>query len=169
MEYQPLVIIGSARKDGNTDYFVKEVFKNIKHKEIHLLDYNIYPYNYENTYKEDDKFDSLIVEILSFHTIIFATPVYWYSMSGIMKNLFDRLNDLVSIRKEVGRAFEGKTSSLIISGTDPELPDGFEIPFNLTTSYLNMNYKQSIYFTEEKKGLLKKSRNEINLFLSRLP
>ena len=169
MEHQPLVIIGSARKDGNTSHFVDQVFKNIKHKKIYLLDYSIAAYNYENIYPENDQFDNILVEMLAFKTIIFATPVYWYAMSGLMKILFDRLDDLVTVRKEIGRAFEGKTTSIIISGTDPELPDGFETPFKLTSNYMKMEYKHRIYFTEDEKELGEKKQHELNLFLSNLP
>lgn len=61
--------------------------------------------------------------------IIFATPVYWYSMSGLMKTFFDRLTDLVTIQKSVGRKLKGKETFLFAVGTDDLLPAGFTIPF----------------------------------------
>jgi putative NADPH-quinone reductase len=169
MENKPLIIIGSARENGNTNHFVTQVFKNIIHKEVNLLNYHVSPYNYEGVYPDGDQFDSILVELLAHQTIILATPVYWYSMSAIMKNFFDRITDLVTVRKEVGRLLKSKTVSLIAVGTDPELPDGFEIPFKLTAAYLEMDYKQRIYFTEDEKDIGEQKRNEINLFLNRLP
>ena len=40
-----------------------------------------------------DNPEPLIPIIEKYDTLIFATPVYWYSMSGIMKVFFDRKND----------------------------------------------------------------------------
>ncbi|MCP4458779.1 MAG: NAD(P)H-dependent oxidoreductase [Cytophagales bacterium] len=37
-----------------------------------------------------------------------ATPVYWYSMSGIMKVFLDRIYDVLTIEKELGRKLHGK-------------------------------------------------------------
>jgi multimeric flavodoxin WrbA len=168
MENTPLVIIGSARNDGNTHHFVGKIFGQVKYLEINLLDYHILPYNYDGNYAEEDQFNDLVIEILSYKTIVFATPVYWYAMSGLMKNMFDRLTDLVTTRKAIGRNLKGKTVSLIACGTDPELPDGFEIPFKLTAAYLDMDYKQRIYFTEDEKELGEKKLSEIKEFIARL-
>ncbi len=43
-----------------------------------------------------------------YDVLIFATPVYWYSMSGIMKVFFDRITDLLTIKKDIGRKLKGK-------------------------------------------------------------
>ena len=139
MEHQLLVIVGSARNDGNTHHFVNKVFEQVKHTQIDLLNYKIETYNYEGNYDKDDQFNDLVIEILTYKTIVFATPVYWYAMSGLMKTLFDRLTDLVTTRKEIGKNLKGKKVSLLACGTDPELPDGFEIPFKLTAAYLEMD------------------------------
>jgi multimeric flavodoxin WrbA len=55
--------------------------------------------------------------------IVFATPVYWYAMSGLMKVLFDRFTDLVTVRKDLGRRLRGRRVFLIACGTDPDLPN----------------------------------------------
>ena len=165
---QPLVIIGSARMNGNTKKMVDFVFAGRNYTEIDLLAYQLFPYNYDDDYPTSDRFEEL-VEIINQHKIIiFATPVYWYAMSGLMKTLFDRLTTLVTTKKEMGRNLKGKTVSLIAVGTDPELPDGFEIPFSLTASYLKMNYQQRIYFTEDQHIIDLAKQQEIKAFLSRI-
>ena len=51
--------------------------------------------------------------IQKYDTIIFATPVYWYSMSGTLKTFFDRLSDLLHYKKELGRQMRGKKMAMI--------------------------------------------------------
>jgi multimeric flavodoxin WrbA len=142
----PLIIIGSSRKQSDTKSFVNDVFIETEHKELDLLDFNIAPYNYDGNYPPDD-FIKLAEEILQHDTIIFATPVYWYAMSAVMKQVFDRLTDLVTIRKTTGRLLKGKTVFLMAVGNDESIPVGFEIPFKNTAGYLDMNYGGCIYFS----------------------
>ncbi|MEZ0129961.1 flavodoxin family protein, partial [Flavobacterium sp. LBUM151] len=97
MENKKVIILGSARKNGNTTKIVDEISKESGIDVIDLSDYNISHYDYESKNKEDD-FLPLIRRILEeYDTIIFATPVYWYNMSGIMKVFFDRFSDLIRI------------------------------------------------------------------------
>jgi multimeric flavodoxin WrbA len=77
-------------------------------------------------------------------TIIFATPVYWYAMSGLMKVFFDRFTELLSTHKPLGKALKGKKIYLISTGSESELPPGFETPFKLTSEYFEMNYIKGV-------------------------
>ncbi|WP_181306792.1 flavodoxin family protein [Rufibacter sp. XAAS-G3-1] len=94
-----------------------------------------------------------IIERVSRHrVIVFATPVYWYAMSGLLKTFFDRLTGLVTVQKTLGRNLKGKTVFLVAVGADAELPDGFEVPFKLTAKYLNMKYGGRLYASTEEVG-----------------
>lgn len=161
MTETPLIILGSARKDGDTHSYTDFVFEGAAHKIIDLLDYKIYPYSYLNDYPDDDRFMEIAALMLQYKTIVFATPVYWYAMSGLMKALFDRFTDLVRVKKEMGRKLSDKSAFLLSIGSDPEMPEGFEIPFRLTCAYLGINYKRSLFFStgclvsEEEKLALK--------------
>jgi multimeric flavodoxin WrbA len=77
--------------------------------------------------------------------IVFATPVYWYAMSGELKVFFDRLTDLLTTHKSIGKALKGKKTYLIATGSDPELPEGFEVPFRSTSAYFDMSYEGALY------------------------
>lgn len=141
------IILGSARKNSDINRYVDFVFKEINHKKIDLLDYDISTFSYTNSYADTDSFLKLIDEILETETIVFATPVYWYSMSGLMKTFFDRLTELVKTKKEIGRKFKNKSVLLLVVGSDKEIPPGFDIPFKLTSEYFDMEYKTHLYFS----------------------
>jgi hypothetical protein len=53
--------------------------------------------------------------------------------------------DLLSTHKPIGKSLKGKSTFLISTGTDPELPEGFEIPFKLTSEYFEMRYQKAFY------------------------
>ncbi|MEG1839620.1 MAG: NAD(P)H-dependent oxidoreductase, partial [Bacteroidaceae bacterium] len=90
MENKKIIILGSSRKNGNTTKIVDEIAKEHHIDVVNLSDYNISYYDYESKNIEDD-FLPLIKKIIENHdTFIFATPIYWYNMSGIMKVFFDR-------------------------------------------------------------------------------
>lgn len=168
MTDKPLIILASARKQGYTSDFLNKVFANIDHKLIDLLDFHVYPYNYSNNYPDDDDFQKITDELLLHKVIVFATPVYWYAMSGLMKTFFDRFTDLVTIKKQLGKQLKGKSIFLLAAGTDPELPNGFEIPFKLTSEYLNMTYKEYIYYSTRFPKTGKILQEAINSFTAKI-
>ena len=129
MENKKVIILGSARKNGNTTKIVDEIAKESGIDVIDLSDYNISHYDYESKNREDD-FLPLIRRILEeYDTLIFATPIYWYNMSGIMKMFFDRFSDLIRIEKETGRKLRGKKIGVISNSHDNEIEESFYIPF----------------------------------------
>jgi len=144
-----LIINGSARLNGNTQKYISKLTEEIAFDQINLLEHHFLPYNYENQYPTEDCFETFAKEILYHKHLIFATPVYWYAMSGRMKNLFDRLTNWVTLNKDVGRNLKGKTMQLIAVGTDADLPDGFTTPFYMTANYLELDYKGHLYFNSD--------------------
>lgn len=146
---RPLLILGSARKAGGTHQLASRLTQELELKVLDLLDYTIHPYNYSGHYPPDDAFQQVAEELLSHTVLVFATPVYWYSMSSYMKVLFDRLTDLVTIQKKLGRQLKGKKVFLLAVGSDEEMPEGFEVPFRRTADYLDMHFIDSYYCPTE--------------------
>ena len=142
-----LIILGSARKDSHTRTLLKTVFADTPHALVDLLDYNIATFDYDAAYAKSDQFGEIVDKMLESDTIIFATPVYWYAMSGMMKNFFDRFTDLVTVQKSLGRKLAGKRTFLFSVGADNEPPLGFEVPFQNTSAYLHMNYIEGLYLS----------------------
>jgi multimeric flavodoxin WrbA len=143
-----LIIQGSARKNGNTNKIVNYIQEKIDCDFTDLKDYIISNYDYNSRNKEDD-FMPLMREVVEYDLIIFATPIYWYSMSGIMKTFFDRITDCLKIEKETGRKLRGKSMALISCGSDKDsvlvISKEFEMPFRESASYLEMEYKGSVH------------------------
>lgn len=146
MENKKVIILGSSRKNGNTTKIVDEISKEHEIDVINLSDYNISYYDYESKNKADD-FLPLIRRILEeYDTLIFATPIYWYNMSGIMKVFFDRFSDLIRIEKETGRKLRGKKIGVISNSHDDEIEESFYIPFKKSADYLGMEYLGHAHF-----------------------
>ncbi|WP_264552720.1 flavodoxin family protein [Flavobacterium sp. N2038] len=146
MENKKVIILGSSRKNGNTTKIVDEISKDNGIDVIDLSDYNISYYDYESKNIEDD-FLPLIKGILEkYDTLIFATPVYWYNMSGIMKVFFDRFSDLIRIEKETGRKLRGKKIGVISNSHEDAIEDGFYFPFKKSADYLGMKYLGHAHF-----------------------
>jgi len=146
MENKKVIILGSSRKNGNTTKIVEEISKEQVIDVIDLSDYNISYYDYESKNREDD-FLPLIRRILEqYDTLIFATPIYWYNMSGIMKVFFDRFSDLIRIEKETGRKLRGKKIGVISNSHDNEIEESFYIPFKKSADYLGMEYLGHAHF-----------------------
>ena len=112
---------------------------------VDLLDYTIAQYRYDGLYPPEDDFLHLVELLQQHQQLVFATPVYWYAMSGLMKVFFDRLTDIVTIQKRVGRKMKGKQTFLLAVGAEETLPLGFEEPFRLTSAYFDMEFKASLY------------------------
>jgi multimeric flavodoxin WrbA len=135
-----IIIFGSARSEGDTRKLINEVINGFEVEIIDLNKRNIAFYNYDHNYPSNDEFIAIIEKIIDADNIIFATPVYWFTMSGVMKIFLDRFSDLLNIRKDLGRKLRGKNMFLISSGSSPEVPECFKFVFKEMAKYLGMKY-----------------------------
>lgn len=91
-----LVLEGSSRPNGNTEALTNVLMNGIERTTIFLREKNILPI-VDKRHDEDgfsivnDDHDALMKAVFSHDILVFSTPIYWYSMSGIMKNFVDRL------------------------------------------------------------------------------
>jgi multimeric flavodoxin WrbA len=140
-----VLISGSSRNDGDTDTLTTKLIKKSNWDLIDLNDYDFGYYDYEHENKNDDYIKLLRKIIDKYDTLVFATPVYWYSMSGIMKVFFDRITDLLEIEKGLGRKLRGKNMAGISCSIGNNLGDVFWLPFSETADYLGMKYLGSLH------------------------
>lgn len=140
MKTRKVIIIGSSRGKGNTTKIADEIARKLEMDIINLSDYDISHYDYESKNIDDD-FLPLIRRIIeNYDTFIFATPVYWYSMSGVMKVFFDRFSDLLRIEKETGRKLRGKQCAVVSNSHGHEIDADFYLPFKRMADYLGIEY-----------------------------
>ncbi len=138
------IILGTSRSNGNTADLTNIVAQNTNAVVFDINDYNILPFDYDHNNKHDD-FITLIKEILTFDNIIFSSPVYWFSPSTQMKLFIDRITDLITVEKDLGRKLKGKTTAVISTGEYDEPKSCFEEVFQHTFEYLGMDCKGMLY------------------------
>ena len=155
----PLIILGSSRSDGQTRQAIQAVIQNqtVPIVDLRELDISYYDYEYKN---HQDDFIPLAERMMKHNPIILATPVYWYSMSAVMKTFIDRWSDLLDFRKDLGRRLAGKELYVITSYAS-DFSKGFEDVFLNTCNYLEMDYKGCFYFYSGD-NLQQKSQNLLN-------
>ena len=140
------VVLGTSNSDGNTRSIVDAFIAESGAQLFDLSTYQISFFDYQHNNQQDD-FLPLINELVGFKHIVFASPVYWYAMSAQLKVFFDRLSDLLTIDKDLGRQLKGIDCSVIATGFDKEVPACFLQPFEMTANYLKMNFKGHSYFS----------------------
>lgn len=134
-----VIILGSSASKGNTRKVVDRIIEDSSVRVVDLNNYNISYFDYKHENQGDD-FIPLIEELLAYEEWVFATPVYWYAMSAVMKTFFDRLSDLLKIRKDLGRRLRGKSMGLIACSSDGRVYDWFDKPFSASAEYLGMKF-----------------------------
>jgi multimeric flavodoxin WrbA len=164
-----LIILGSARKNGSTRTVVNYLVEKGGYDVIDLLDYQIAYFDYEFKNASDDFLPLMRAILPKYDTFIFATPVYWYSMSALMKNFFDRLSDLLKIEKDLGRTLRGKSMGMLsCSGSDDRNPH-FAEPFILTADYLGLHYLGDVHaFMDEGEAIPEEVKLRLDGFVELL-
>lgn len=164
MKSDTIIVLGSSRSTGNTYTAVQQVLQQNPADFIDLNHYTIYDYSYDNSNQSDD-FKNVTEKVLQYKTIILATPIYWYTMSAVMKRFVDRWTDLLDVNTP---SFAGKNLAVISSyASYPEGKDGFEDIFKNTAKFLNMNYLGCcFYYAGSEVEGVEENINELEKFVS---
>jgi multimeric flavodoxin WrbA len=99
---QNIIINGSTRKNGNTDEIINLIVEQatsttsltqiINLRELSVSDCNgCHVCHSKKQCSISDDMTNIIKLINNAETLIFASPVYWWSVTGIMKIFIDRL------------------------------------------------------------------------------
>ena len=173
-------LIGSTRTDGNSELLADLVTEGIKHQKVYLKDLSIRPiedlrHAKEGFQKVDDDYDQIIKVFLENDIVIFSTPIYWYSMSGIMKNMVDRFSH--AIRDErypqlKERLKEVETIVIAVGGDKPRIK-GLPLiqQFQYTFDFLSMRFSSYIIGEARRPGDILKDEQaltEANLLNKKL-
>jgi len=164
MKNRTLILQASSRSKGDSYTIINYLNTNNQFEIIDLKTKNIghFDYDFNNV---DDDFISLMTDVINkYDTIIFVTPVYWYSMSGILKVFFDRFSDLLKTHKELGRKLRGKNMAMISCSNSNDLKEGFTMPFIESANYLGMHYLGDIHTWVENGTIPEEVKERISTF-----
>jgi len=135
-----IIIQGSSRSIGDTSRIVSELNKLTNFDIVDLNQLNIAHFDYEFKNRDDDFIPLFKNIVTNYKTIIFITPIYWYTMSGLTKVFLDRISDFLTLEKDYGRKLRGMRMASISVCNDEVFYEGFEMPFKNSAAYLGMSY-----------------------------
>lgn len=135
-----IALFSSSRRNGNTGQWMDCIAKELEIEVIDLATKNISAYDYEHRNRGDD-FEPLMKRVLEFDQIIFASPVYWYSVSPALKIFLDRISDFLDLPEllDDGRRLRGKRGYVVCTSIYDEAPASFIGAFLDTFNYLGMH------------------------------
>jgi len=119
-----LVLYGSSRRNGNSEALADYLTRGVECTRIYLAEKRITPivdqrHTPGGFHPVDDDQDEIIGQMLTHDIIIFATPLYWYGMSGQMKLFVDRWSQsLRDSRIDFKNGMAGKKAYVVIAGGD---------------------------------------------------
>lgn len=102
----------SPNKNGNTYHIGEKLLNNIEHEILQMSDYKISQYG--NVY-DDDQIKDVFKKLEDTDTIVIGTPIYWYTVGGILKTFIDRLYMLPE-----ANVLKGKELYFYAQGTAPD-------------------------------------------------
>lgn len=136
-----IALFASSRRRGNTGAILDKIAAELRFEIVDLSESNITPYDYAHANRADG-FEPLMCKLLEHDQIVFAAPVYWYSVPPQMKSFLDRLSDLLELPdlREKGRQLRGKRAFVVATSGIEEISPAFLSMFRDTFAYLGMQY-----------------------------
>ena len=106
-----LFMNSSPNRDGNTYRIGEELLKDKEHDVLQMADYRISQYG---QVFDDDEIKEVLKEIDKYDILVIGSPVYWYTVGGMLKTFIDRLYMLPE-----AEALRGKKLYLFAQGSAP--------------------------------------------------
>ena len=146
MNKKVFVITGSPRKNGNSAAMAEAFIKAAEEKGHTVTRFDAAMMNVggchacETCFKSgkacsfDDDFNTIAPHILEADDIVFAMPVYWYSIPGQIKNVIDKIYSFCVAGKDVA----GKGCGLIACCEEEDMTvlDGVRMPLERSAALL---------------------------------
>ena len=106
-----LFMNSSPNRDGNTYRIGEELLKDKEYDVLQMADYRISQYG---QVFDDDEIKEVLKEIDKYDILVIGSPVYWYTVGGMLKTFIDRLYMLPE-----AEALRGKKLYLFAQGSLP--------------------------------------------------
>jgi len=162
------IIYGGSRKDGSTRKVADAVAQKLSADVFDVSDHKISFYDHEHNNRDDD-FLPLLKQLLEYDRWIFASPIYWYTMSAQLKVFVDRFSDVLDIEQEMAEKLFGLDAALIVTGFEEDCPICYEDVFINTFNDLGMNYQGCFYLNVGKDIDPTLLESELDQFVASLP
>jgi len=160
-----LALMGSPRKEGNTDILVDQFLqgsqsKGHKAEKLYLYDLKISPCVDCRTCKKGDLVCKVKDDMQKIYPlmegadiIVFGTPVYWWGPTGPMKLLMDRMRPFAANKK-----LRGKKAVVIAPSGDPPDPCWPIVEmFRLSFDYLGVDFAGKLLSQAYDKGEIRQT------------
>jgi len=145
------VVYGSSRKNGNSQALTKIALDQLntdQYQEIFLFDYHVEPIidqRHEPSGFDpiDDDYELLVEAMLNHEAVLFVTPLYWYGMSGRLKNFIDRFTQSMRNEKyDFKEMIKGKKVYVVITGGPAAPVTALPLvqQFQLISQFLSMDF-----------------------------
>lgn len=166
-----VTFIGSTRENGNTEYLTDVLLEEVNHHRIYLKDIVIKPiedlrHTEEGFQPVDDDYDQIIEAILASDVLVFATPIYWYSMSGLMKNMIDRFSQAIRDQRYPTFREHLKTVETVVIAVGGDEPRVKGLPliqqFRYTFEFLNMPLSNYVIGKASRPGEILKDQQALS-------
>lgn len=148
-----LFMNASPNKDGATNRIAEELLKNKEYTKMQMSDYDVSQYG---AVRDNDQIKDMLNIIKDYDTLVIGTPVYFYTVSGILKTFIDRLYLL----KEAD-VLKGKKVYFFAQGYRPDEETEKTIVhlMNNASHVINIDLKKVIVDTSDGKKIL----SELNI------
>ncbi|MFD0826444.1 flavodoxin family protein [Neobacillus sp. M.A.Huq-85] len=165
------VLYGGTRPNGNTEALTEHAIRGLDVERINLRDFSILPIEdarHDEAGFQDlgDDYNAVIDRVLQHDTLIFATPVYWYSMSGTMKNFIDRWSHSMRDAKypDFKKQMAAKKAYVVAVGGDNPYLKGLPMiqQFQHIFDFMKMEFAGYVIGEGNKPGDIQQDKNALH-------
>ena len=145
-----LFVNSSPNREGNTYRIGEELLKDKEHDVLQMADYRISQYG---QVFEDDEMKEVLKEMDKYDILVMGSPVYWYTVGGMLKTFIDRLYMLPEVE-----ALRGKKLYLFAQGSAPNQDTVKSIEFlsNRLSYLMGMELKGVVTDSSDGREILNK-------------
>lgn len=145
-----LFVNSSPNRNGNTYRIGEELLKDKEHDVLQMADYRISQYG---QVFDDDEMKEVLKEIDKYDILVIGSPLYWYTVGGMLKTFIDRLYMLPE-----AEALRGKKLYLFAQGSSPSQDTVKSIEFlsNRLSYLMRMELKGVVTDSSDGREILNK-------------
>lgn len=147
-----LFVNSSPNREGNTYRIGEELLKDKEHDVLQMADYRISQYG---QVFDDDEMKEVLKEMDKYDILVIGSPVYWYTVGGMLKTFIDRLYMLPE-----AEALRGKKLYLFAQGSAPSSDTVKSIEFlsNRLSYLMGMELKGVVTDSSDGREILSKMK-----------